>query len=81
MALNFYKHRMTPNESPQDNPADEYTGNYGRGGYYGYTYDQDAYNRQVRRALKTKKAGHPQDPAAEDKKNGDEKDRKSNDQN
>lgn len=40
---------------PKDLPADEYTGNYGRGGYYGYTYDQESYNRQVRRALKVKR--------------------------
>jgi hypothetical protein len=41
----------------KDKPADEYTGNYGRGGYYGYTYDQEAYNKQVKKAAKGKKAG------------------------
>jgi len=68
---------MIPDESPApDKPADEYTGNYGRGGYYGYTYDQEAYNRQVRKAAKTKRVGHPQNPTAEKEKTGDEGERK-----
>jgi hypothetical protein len=50
---------MKPDDLPpgQDKPADEYTGNYGRGGYYGYTYDQEAYNRQVKKASQAKKPG------------------------
>lgn len=53
--------------SAPDKPADEYTGNYGRGGYYGYTYNQEIYNQQVKRASQAKKIGHPQDPVLENK--------------
>jgi hypothetical protein len=49
---------MKPEDLPaQDKPADEYTGNYGRGGYYGYTYDQESYNSQVKKASQAKKPG------------------------
>jgi hypothetical protein len=59
---------MNPDKSPaQDKPADEYTGNYGRGGYYGYTYNQEIYNRQVKQASQAEKIGHPQDPVHKNK--------------
>jgi hypothetical protein len=64
---------MIPDDLPakENEPADEYTGNYGRGGYYGYTYDQEAYNRQVKKASTTKKIGHAQPPDAGEKHIGD----------
>jgi hypothetical protein len=64
---------MIPDDLPakENESADEYTGNYGRGGYYGYTYDQESYNRQVKRASKIRKAGHVQAQGPEEKRTGD----------
>src|SRR5438105_2004727 len=34
-----------------DNNENEDVGNYGRGGYYGNTYNQEIYNQDVKRSL------------------------------